>query len=174
GEANEFGRQELQVTTYQECLQEIGRSNGWDAASIAKFVGGAALIGVGATVVAPAIAVGALSAVGFTSGGVAAEVHPGSIAAGLQSSIFGAFIPAGSWFSACQAAAMGGIAVAAPLEVAAGVAAMAAGTGAVLSRNEKGDPDRGDQETAEGDDGNTDTRSQDEDKDDGDDEKLGA
>ncbi|KAG8902848.1 hypothetical protein FRB99_004010 [Tulasnella sp. 403] len=127
--AKEFGVREDQAESYKEFLEEV-RPGDWDATAIAKAVTGTALIGVGAVVVVPAITVAALGAVGFTSAGVAA----GSIAAGLQSSMFGALIPAGSWFATCQAAAMGGIAVAAPINVVAGTAAMLTG-GTVLATN---------------------------------------
>ncbi|KAG8893701.1 hypothetical protein FRB99_001793 [Tulasnella sp. 403] len=134
---NRLDVEEVQAETHKGFLERI-QPNNWDATTVAKVGVGATLIGVGAVVVVPAITVAALGAVGFTSTGVAA----GSIAAGVQSSMFGAMIPAGSWFAACQAAAMGGIAVAAPVNVAAGTAAMVTG-GTVLatSRGKPGDKD---------------------------------
>ncbi|KAI0696855.1 hypothetical protein C8T65DRAFT_743400 [Cerioporus squamosus] len=68
------------------------------AMTIAKIVGGVALIGVSAPVIAATGAAVALPAIGFTSGGVAA----GSIAAGAQSVFYGAFTC--GLFSSLQAA----------------------------------------------------------------------
>ncbi|KAG8893700.1 hypothetical protein FRB99_001792 [Tulasnella sp. 403] len=141
----EFGINEYEAKAYHECLQEVKRAI---AADVAKTVGGVALIGVGTAVVAPAIAIGTLGAIGFTGTGVAlhpakliVKMSPGSIAAGLQSSIFGALIPTGSWFAACQAAAMGGVAVAAPVELAAAAPAIATGLGIMVTKKPKDDTD---------------------------------
>ena len=38
-------------------------------------------------------------------------VYLGSIATSIQSSVFGSAVPAGSWFSFCLSAAMGGAAL---------------------------------------------------------------
>ena len=59
-------------------------------------------------------------------------VYSGSIAAGLQSSVFGAAVPAGSWFAFCQSAAMGGAALAA-VEGTAAAGGVAVGAISALS-----------------------------------------
>ncbi|KAG9030320.1 hypothetical protein FS837_003295 [Tulasnella sp. UAMH 9824] len=86
-----------------EAEEEKKNQNRW----LATAVGGA-LLTVGSVVVGPALAVGVLNVIGFSSVGPVA----GSLAAAIQSS-----------------AAMGGIAVGSPAEIAAGIAALAAGAG---------------------------------------------
>ncbi|KAG8914236.1 hypothetical protein FRC01_004164 [Tulasnella sp. 417] len=119
---------------------------------IATIAGGA-LLTIGAVVVGPALAVGALNLIGFGSAGpVAGENLPpnaelgrydlrltfdfiGSIAAGIQSAVYGGAVTSGSIFALCQSAAMGGIAVGSAAEIAAGVAALGAGAGLLAYRN---------------------------------------
>ncbi|KAH6880902.1 hypothetical protein BKA70DRAFT_1343169 [Coprinopsis sp. MPI-PUGE-AT-0042] len=84
----------------------------------ARALSGAAII-TGGALLAPAVAVGALGAVGFTAGGVAA----GSLAAAVQSAVWGA--TTGGVFSALQAA--GATMVAPAAQVVGGVGAVAAG-----------------------------------------------
>ncbi|KIO20251.1 hypothetical protein M407DRAFT_139678 [Tulasnella calospora MUT 4182] len=91
---------------------------------IATIAGGA-LLTVGALVIGPALAVGALNLVGFGSAGPVA----GSIAAGIQSAVYGGAVTSGSIFALCQSAAMGGIAVGSAAEIAAGIAALGVGAG---------------------------------------------
>ncbi|KAG8945991.1 hypothetical protein FRC04_012110 [Tulasnella sp. 424] len=97
---------------------EEKNKNRWFAA-----IAGGALLTVGAVFVGPAIAVGALNLIGFGSLGPVA----GSIAAGIQSAVYGGAVGAGSIFALCQSAAMGGIVVGSAVEIAAGVAALGAG-----------------------------------------------
>ena len=54
---------------------------------------------------APVVAGAALGAVGFTSAGVAV----GSIAAGIQSAVYGGSVAAGSLFALCQSAGATGV-----------------------------------------------------------------
>ena len=72
-------------------------------------------MGVAATAVgvlaAPVVAGAALGAVGFTSAGVAV----GSIAAGIQSAVYGGSVAAGSLFALCQSAGATGVIGSAPL-----------------------------------------------------------
>ncbi|KAG9021692.1 hypothetical protein FS837_007057, partial [Tulasnella sp. UAMH 9824] len=87
---------------------------------------GGALVAVGAFAAGPAAAVGALNLIGFSSVGPVA----GSLAAIAQSIVYGGAVGSGSLFAIFQSAAMGGIAVGSPAQIAAGVAAL--GTGARL------------------------------------------
>ncbi|KAG8913267.1 hypothetical protein FRC00_002753 [Tulasnella sp. 408] len=84
-----------------EAEAEEKKKNRWLATAV-----GAALLTLGSVAVGPALAVGALNVIGFSSVGPVA----GSLAAAVQSS-----------------AAMGGIAVGSPAEIAAGIVALAAG-----------------------------------------------
>ncbi|KAG8971073.1 hypothetical protein FRC05_011539 [Tulasnella sp. 425] len=70
----------------------------------------AALIAGGGAAVAPAAAVGAL----------------GSVAAGIQASVYGGTVGSGSLFAMAQSAAMGGIAVSAAQTVGGALGAAAA------------------------------------------------
>ncbi|KAG9030319.1 hypothetical protein FS837_003294 [Tulasnella sp. UAMH 9824] len=97
---------------------EANNKNRWLAA-----VAGGALLTVGAVVVGPALAVGALNLVGFSSVGPVA----GSLAATIQSIVYGGAVGSGSIFALCQSAAMGGIVVGSAAEIAAGLAALGAG-----------------------------------------------
>ncbi|KAG8945995.1 hypothetical protein FRC04_012114 [Tulasnella sp. 424] len=67
----------------------------------------AALIVGGGAAVAPAVAVGALGLLGFSAMGPVA----GSVAAGIQASVYGGAVGSGSLFAMAQSAAMGGIAI---------------------------------------------------------------
>ncbi|KAG8945993.1 hypothetical protein FRC04_012112 [Tulasnella sp. 424] len=87
---------------------------------------GGALLTVGTVVVGPALAVGGLKLIGFRSVGPLA----GSIAARIQSAVYGGAVRSRSIFALCQSAVMGGIAVGNATEnIAAGVAALGAGAG---------------------------------------------
>ncbi|KAG8903823.1 hypothetical protein FRC01_008975 [Tulasnella sp. 417] len=87
---------------------------------------GGALLTIGAVAIGPAIALGALNVVGFSSAGPVA----GSLAAAIQSAVYGGAVTSGSLFALCQSAAMGGITVGAA-QVAAGITALGAGAGLV-------------------------------------------
>ncbi|KAG8917678.1 hypothetical protein FRC01_002297 [Tulasnella sp. 417] len=110
---------------------EANNKNRWFAAAA-----GGALLTVGAVVVGPALAVGALNLVGFSSVGPVA----GSLAATIQSIFYGGAVGSGSLFALCQSAAMGGIVVGSAAEIAAGVAALGAGAG-LLGGMGPGSPD---------------------------------
>ncbi|KAG8913266.1 hypothetical protein FRC00_002752 [Tulasnella sp. 408] len=116
---------------------EANKKNRWLAAAA-----GGALLTVGAVVVGPALAVGALNLVGFSSVGPVA----GSLAATIQSIFYGGAVGSGSIFALCQSAAMGGIAVGSAAEIAAGVAALGAGAAGLLSG--MGGPDNNDGDAA--------------------------
>ncbi|KAG8945992.1 hypothetical protein FRC04_012111 [Tulasnella sp. 424] len=90
-----------------------------------RLLAAAALLTVGAIFVGPALAVGGLNLIGFSSVGPVA----GSIAAGVQSAVYGGAVASGSIFALCQSAAMGGIVVGSAAEIAAGVAALGASAG---------------------------------------------
>ncbi|KAG8945999.1 hypothetical protein FRC04_012118 [Tulasnella sp. 424] len=83
-----------------------------------------ALLTVGAAIVGPVLAVGALNLIGFSS------VCPvaGSMAAGIQSAVYGGSVTSSSAFAFCQRAAMGGIMVGSAAGIAAGVATLGGGT----------------------------------------------
>ncbi|KAG8985004.1 hypothetical protein FRB90_004997 [Tulasnella sp. 427] len=100
-------------------------------------VAGGALLAAGAVVVGPALLVGGLNLVGFSAIGPVA----GSIAAGIQSAVYGGAVGAGSLFALCQSAAMGGIVVGSAAEIAAGVAALGAGAGLLGGLGGSGDDD---------------------------------
>jgi len=93
--------------------------------NIAALVAGGALAAMGAVVVLPAVAIGGLGLLGFSAAGPVA----GSIAAGIQSAVYGGAVASGSAFALAQAAAMGGIAVGSAAEVIAGAFALSAGVG---------------------------------------------
>ncbi|KAJ7142401.1 hypothetical protein C8R44DRAFT_760602 [Mycena epipterygia] len=86
----------------------------------AAAAAGLGLVAVGGITVAPAILVGTLNVLGFSASGVVG----GSIAAWIQSTVYGAAVSSGSLFSLAQSAAAGGIMV-------APVAAQAVSTGAM-------------------------------------------
>ncbi|KAG8945994.1 hypothetical protein FRC04_012113 [Tulasnella sp. 424] len=113
-----------------------------------RFAAAGALLTVGAAVVVgPVLAVGALNMIGFSSVGPVAGknlilrkesellngslivVTLGSVAAGVQSAVYGGAVTSGSIFALCQSAAMGGIVMGSAAEIAAGVAALGAGAG---------------------------------------------
>lgn len=90
-------------TSLYQVLEERDSSSGiqnfrkdYPLAATAVTVAGVGLVTAGSMVLAPAILVGGLSAVGFTESGVAA----GSIAAGIQSSVYGGLTT--GLFSTCQ------------------------------------------------------------------------
>ncbi|KAJ7615545.1 hypothetical protein FB45DRAFT_935949 [Roridomyces roridus] len=92
----------------------------------AAAAAGIGLVTVGGITVAPAVLVGTLNLLGFSATGVVS----GSIAAGIQSAVYGGAVASGSLFSMAQAATMGGIAVAAvPVQA---LSAGAIGVGALL------------------------------------------
>ncbi|KAG8979697.1 a-factor receptor, partial [Tulasnella sp. 427] len=116
--------------------------------AVAMVVGGILLV-AGAVVVAPVLAVGALGLVGFSAIGPIAGrsdhrsltalvaiwmliAFLGSIAAAIQSVIYGGAVGAGSLFALCQSAAMGGIVVGSLAEIAAGVAELVTGAASLL------------------------------------------
>ncbi|KAJ7500312.1 hypothetical protein B0H11DRAFT_1909267 [Mycena galericulata] len=74
----------------------------------AAAAAGVGLITVGGITVAPAMLVGTLNLLGFSASGVVG----GSIAASIQSAVYGGAIASGSAFSMAQSAAAGGILVA--------------------------------------------------------------
>ncbi|KAG8945989.1 hypothetical protein FRC04_012108 [Tulasnella sp. 424] len=98
---------------------------------------GVALLGGGAVVVGPALAVGALNLIGFSSIGPVA----GSIAAGIQSAVYGGTVASGSIFALFQGWAMGGIVMGTATEIAAGVAALGAGAGLLGGLRRSGNKD---------------------------------
>ncbi|KIO20248.1 hypothetical protein M407DRAFT_221114 [Tulasnella calospora MUT 4182] len=85
---------------------------------------GGALLTVGVVAIGPPIALGVLNVVGFSSAGPVA----GSLAAAIQSAVYGGAVTSGSLFALCQSAAMGGIVVGGA-QVAAGITALGAGAG---------------------------------------------
>ncbi|KAG9003996.1 hypothetical protein FRB95_001617 [Tulasnella sp. JGI-2019a] len=102
--------------------------------------GGGALVAVGAGVVLPAMAVGGLGLLGFSSVGPVA----GSAAAAIQSGFYGGAIASGSAFALAQAAAMGGIAVGSTAEIVAAAFAVTAGVGFLRNAaNEESDETAG-------------------------------
>ncbi|KIO20254.1 hypothetical protein M407DRAFT_139686 [Tulasnella calospora MUT 4182] len=117
---------------------EANNKNRWFAAAA-----GGVLLTVGAVVIGPALAVGALNLVGFSAAGPVA----GSLAATIQSIFYGGAVGSGSLFALCQSAAMGGIVVGSAAEIAAGVAALGAGAG-LLGGMGAGDPDNNDEDAA--------------------------
>lgn len=68
-----------------------------------------ALVVGGTVAVAPALAIGGLGLLGFSAAGPVA----GTVAAGVQSAVYGGAVGSGSLFAIAQGAAMGGIAVSA-------------------------------------------------------------
>ncbi|KAG8914237.1 hypothetical protein FRC01_004165, partial [Tulasnella sp. 417] len=113
-----FRTEMLTLLGQQQIREDEANRNRWFAAAA-----GGALLTVGAVVVGPALAVGALNLVGFSSVGPVA----GSLAATIQSIVYGGAVGSGSIFALCQSAAMGGIVVGSAAEIAAGVAALGAG-----------------------------------------------
>ncbi|KAJ7034434.1 hypothetical protein C8F04DRAFT_1234284 [Mycena alexandri] len=81
------------------------------------------LIALGGIAVGPAILVGTLNILGFSASGVVG----GSIAAGIQSVLYGGYVASGSAFALAQSAAAGGIVVAAGPIQALSAGAMALG-----------------------------------------------
>ncbi|KAK1235618.1 hypothetical protein PQX77_001150 [Marasmius sp. AFHP31] len=88
---------------------------------IARMTGGGLIAG-GSSVLLPSAGIATLNAVGFTSSGVAA----GSLAAGLQSAIYGG--ATGGLFSICQSIGATAV-VASPVGLALGAGAVAVGVG---------------------------------------------
>ncbi|KAJ7084574.1 hypothetical protein B0H15DRAFT_386252 [Mycena belliarum] len=74
----------------------------------ATAAAGLGLVTVGGITVAPAILVGTLNIIGFSASGVVS----GSLAAGIQSAVYGGAVASGSLFAMAQSAAAGGVAVA--------------------------------------------------------------
>jgi len=98
-----------------------------EAFKILGIVAGTVLIAIGTEVLLPALSLSILRLLGFSELGPVA----GSIAAGIQSKVYGGVIKAGSPFAWAQAAAMGRIAATSALELTAGGAAVAAGAGLI-------------------------------------------
>ncbi|KAL0058560.1 hypothetical protein AAF712_014752 [Marasmius tenuissimus] len=92
---------------------------------IARMTGGGLIAG-GSSVLLPTAGLATLNAVGFTSSGVAA----GSLAAGLQSAVYGG--ATGGLFSICQSIGATAV-VAPPVVIALGAGAVAAGVGCVVA-----------------------------------------
>ncbi|KIO20247.1 hypothetical protein M407DRAFT_139665 [Tulasnella calospora MUT 4182] len=115
-----------------------------DRSEIAAMAAGGALLTVGAVAVGPALALGALNAVGFGSAGPVA----GSLAAATQ----GAAVTSGSLFALFQGAAMGGITVGAA-QVAAGITALAAGAGLLGAKANDSNPNANNPESGSADEG---------------------
>ncbi|KAG8894333.1 hypothetical protein FRC00_009083 [Tulasnella sp. 408] len=122
-----------------------------DHSGTLAMAAGGAFLTVGAVAVGPALALGALNVAGFSSAGPVAgpsiislslsEIKlilepPGSLAASIQSAVYGGAVTSGSLFALCQSAAMGGITVGAT-QVAAGITALAAGAGLFGARGER-------------------------------------
>ncbi|KAG8919065.1 hypothetical protein FRC02_001957 [Tulasnella sp. 418] len=101
--------------------------------------GGALVVG-GSLALGPALLVGGLNLLGFSAAGPVA----GSIAAGIQSAVYGGAVASGSAFALAQSAAMGGVAVASGAELVAAV--VAAGAGATMIKKAKDDQDDQDDE----------------------------
>jgi len=115
-----------------------------------KLATGHNLLIAGSSVMLPSLGILAVNAVGFTSSGVAA----GSLAAGLQSLVYGAYT--GGLFSVLQS--IGATAVVAP-PFALGLGMVALGTGLAIKLSKAGGGDRSDAGEAEkggGEEGNDD------------------
>ncbi|KAJ7802828.1 hypothetical protein B0H14DRAFT_2890852 [Mycena olivaceomarginata] len=102
----------------------------------AAAAAGLGLVAVGGITVGPAILVGTLNLLGFSSAGVVG----GSIAAGIQSAVYGAAVGSGSLFAMTQSAAAGGVAVAPVAIQALSAAAMALGAWVGFGRGEDDTP----------------------------------
>ncbi|KAJ7429628.1 hypothetical protein FB451DRAFT_1327754 [Mycena latifolia] len=89
----------------------------------AAAAAGLGMVAVGGITVGPAILVGTLNLLGFSASGVVA----GSIAAGIQSAVYGGAVASGSLFAMAQSATMGGMAVAPVAVQALSASAMALG-----------------------------------------------
>ncbi len=112
-------------------------------------IGIGAAVGATAFAAAPAALVGSLGFLGFGAAGpVAGGIHStsklvavlnlrlaGSVAAGVQASVYGAAVGSGSLFAMAQAAAMGGVALipsAAAIVAGAGAGAVAVVAAVIL------------------------------------------
>jgi len=93
----------------------------------------AVLIALGVAVIAPPLVLALLGGIGFTAGGVAA----GSLAAAIQSAVYGGAVGAGSLFALCQSIAMGGTAVV-TVGTAIGMVVTAAGSTALVKAIQSG------------------------------------
>ncbi|KAJ7498286.1 hypothetical protein B0H11DRAFT_1909331 [Mycena galericulata] len=93
-------------------------------------------VAVGGITVGPAILVGTLNLLGFSSAGVVG----GSIAAGIQSAVYGTAVGSGSLFAMAQSAAAGGVSVAPVANQALSAAAMALGAWVGFGRGEDDTP----------------------------------
>lgn len=115
---------------------------------------GLGLVGIAAIPLAPALLVGVLNLLGFSAVGPVAgklyfpplhvplnEYESGSIAAGVQSAVYGGAVASGSAFALAQSAAMGGVAVAGAGGLVSGVGAAAAGTWLQFSKPKDLPPD---------------------------------
>ncbi|KAJ6566822.1 hypothetical protein B0H19DRAFT_1374228 [Mycena capillaripes] len=91
---------------------------------------GIGLITLGGITVGPAILVGTLNLLGFSSSGVVGD----SIAAGIQSAVYGGYVTSGSAFAMAQAAVAGGIFVSSVPVQAVSAGAMAIGAWIGLGR----------------------------------------
>ncbi|KAJ7117451.1 hypothetical protein C8R44DRAFT_790750 [Mycena epipterygia] len=85
----------------------------------AAAAAGLGLVAAGGITVTPAILVGTLNVMGFSASGIVG----GSVAAGIQASVYGGAITSGSMFAMAQSAAAGGIAA-----TSIGAQAVSAGT----------------------------------------------
>ncbi|KAG8946510.1 hypothetical protein FRC03_001359 [Tulasnella sp. 419] len=168
-----------QTAAYNQFLEEmddltgITQTNSKDKGGFSQFTkdhplltaacGGALVVG-GSLALGPALLVGGLNLLGFSAAGPVAGMRSsvfalphmwltileGSIAAGIQSAVYGGAVASGSAFALAQSAAMGGVAVASGAELAA--AAVAASAGAAMIKKAKGDQDDKDDESGSGDD----------------------
>ncbi|KAJ7915837.1 hypothetical protein B0H13DRAFT_2452687 [Mycena leptocephala] len=91
---------------------------------------GLGLVTLGGVTVGPAILVGTLNLLGFSASGVVG----GSIAAGIQSALYGGYVASGSAFALAQSAAAGGIIVSSVPVQAVSAGAMALGAWIGLGR----------------------------------------
>ncbi|KAG8905093.1 hypothetical protein FRC01_008479 [Tulasnella sp. 417] len=103
-----------------------------DPSIMVATVAGGVLLTAGTVAVGPALALGVLRVAGFSAIGPVA----GSLAASIQSAVYGGAVTSGSLFAICQSAAMGGITVGAA-QVAAGLTALGAGAGLWGARGDR-------------------------------------
>ncbi|KAJ7609244.1 hypothetical protein DFH06DRAFT_1346556 [Mycena polygramma] len=98
---------------------------------VAAAAAGIGLITLGGITVGPAVLVGTLNLLGFSASGVVG----GSIAATIQSVVYGGYVASGSAFALAQSAAAGGIVVASVPVQAACASAMGLGAWLGFGRN---------------------------------------
>ncbi|KAJ6467516.1 hypothetical protein C8R47DRAFT_813418 [Mycena vitilis] len=102
---------------------------------VATAAAGIGLITLGGITVGPAVLVGTLNLLGFSASGIVS----GSIAAMIQSAVYGGYVASGSAFALAQSAAAGGIVVASVPVQAACASAMGLGAWLGFGRNRPAD-----------------------------------